>query len=120
MLMILGVEICGEPLQWGDVVPFVKVFHRLDVSKTGRIDGTDLELYAKQEAEKRKELKKIKDPKKRLSEAVNARDKTFAAGLKATLSRKLTGLGDALDGGDVVAAASKVTVDEEQVVASKI
>ena len=33
---VLGVELCGEPLQWDDVRPFRLLFSRLDVSETGR------------------------------------------------------------------------------------
>lgn len=35
MLMILGVEMCGEPLTWSDVRPFVQKFERLDASGNG-------------------------------------------------------------------------------------
>ena len=102
MLMILGVEVCGEELRWEDVRPFVKIFERLDVSKTGRITGSDLEVYAKQEAEKRKELSQIKNSKKRVEAAVSARNKLTRCASKASFSVKATGPGSKLAFDDVV------------------
>ena len=43
MLQILGVELCGEPLDWDDVRPFLKRFEECDVSNTGRITREDLD-----------------------------------------------------------------------------
>ena len=45
MLQVLGVELCGEPLHWGDVRPFIILFDRLDVSKTRKLSNEDLETY---------------------------------------------------------------------------
>jgi hypothetical protein len=45
MLQILGVELCGKPLSWGDVRPFILLFDRLDVSKTRRLTNADLKAY---------------------------------------------------------------------------
>lgn len=43
MLQILGVELCGEPLHWDDVRPFIKRFEEMDVSKRGVIGQDDLD-----------------------------------------------------------------------------
>jgi len=45
MLQILGVELCGEPLHWGDVSPFMILFDRLDVSKDRKLSQTELAEY---------------------------------------------------------------------------
>ena len=37
MMMNLGVQLCGQPLKWDDVRPFLLQFERFDVSKTGRL-----------------------------------------------------------------------------------
>mmetsp|Transcript_23088 Transcript_23088/g.38199 ORF Transcript_23088/g.38199 Transcript_23088/m.38199 type:complete len:497 (+) Transcript_23088:223-1713(+) len=47
MLMMLGVELCGEPLTWADVLPFKAKFRKLDVSNTGRISREDLKELVK-------------------------------------------------------------------------
>lgn len=52
MLQNLGVELCGEPLRWDDVLPFMKTFDKLDVSKSGKIDSDDLDKYYVQEQER--------------------------------------------------------------------
>ena len=46
MLQVLGVELCGEPLSWGDVRPFMLLFDRLDVDNNKKLSKTDLETYA--------------------------------------------------------------------------
>jgi len=45
MLQILGVELCGEPLQWEDVRPFILKFDELDTMHHGRIDKRVLERF---------------------------------------------------------------------------
>eukprot|EP00908_Phaeocystis_cordata_P021350 Transcript_3699.p2 GENE.Transcript_3699~~Transcript_3699.p2 ORF type:complete len:164 (-),score=44.54 Transcript_3699:1170-1661(-) len=45
MMMILGVELCGQPLAWDDVRPFLLQFDMFDVSKTERLSTQDLEEY---------------------------------------------------------------------------
>lgn len=45
MLQILGVELCGEPLRWGDVRPFIILFDRLDESKNRKLSQVELEAY---------------------------------------------------------------------------
>jgi hypothetical protein len=45
MMQLLGVELCGEPLKWDDVRPFVKKFDELDVSATGTITRDDLDRF---------------------------------------------------------------------------
>ena len=42
---VLGVELCGQPLTWDDVRPFLVQFARFDVSKTGRLSSEDLEAF---------------------------------------------------------------------------
>ena len=49
MLMVLGVELCGHPLRWTDLRPFIATFEKLDVSETGRISHDDLEEYARRQ-----------------------------------------------------------------------
>ena len=38
----LGAEICGEPLTWDEVTPFLKKFDALDKTRTGYLDRADL------------------------------------------------------------------------------
>ena len=47
MLQILGVELCGEPLKWDDVRPFILKFEHLDASSghLGRIKKKALEKF---------------------------------------------------------------------------
>ena len=45
MLQVLGVELCGEPLHWNDVRPFIILFDRLDVSKTRKLSQIELAEY---------------------------------------------------------------------------
>jgi len=45
MMMILGVELCGEPLSWDNLRPFMLQFDQFDVSKTGVLSKEDLEKY---------------------------------------------------------------------------
>ena len=47
MLINLGVQLCGKPLSWDDVRPFMLQFERFDVSQTGHLDSKDLEKYIK-------------------------------------------------------------------------
>ena len=42
----MGVELCGQPLQWDDVRPFKLQFGLFDVSKTGKLTADDLEKYS--------------------------------------------------------------------------
>lgn len=42
MLMEIGVELCGEPMKWEDVKPFIVLFQETDVSKTGVLSAEDL------------------------------------------------------------------------------
>lgn len=42
MLVTLGVEVCGEPLTWSQVRPFLTKFDQLDVSRNGRLTKDDL------------------------------------------------------------------------------
>ena len=42
---VLGVELCGQPLEWNMLRPFLIKFEKFDVSKTGRLSHDDLEKY---------------------------------------------------------------------------
>merc|ERR1712032_358810 len=42
MLIHLGVEVCGQPLEWKDVVPFIKRFKKVDKDGNGRLMQDDL------------------------------------------------------------------------------
>ena len=44
MLIMLGAEIAGEAITWEGIRPFLVKFDALDVSKTGTIDKSDLQL----------------------------------------------------------------------------
>ena len=50
MMQILGVELCGQPLRWDDVRPFILKFDELDTMHHGRIDKRVLERFAREEA----------------------------------------------------------------------
>ena len=56
MMMLLGVELCGEPLKWADVRPFMLQFERFDVSKTGRLSSDDLDKYTDAMLEQKKRI----------------------------------------------------------------
>ena len=45
MMMILGVELCGQPLSWDNLRPFMLQFDQFDVSKTGVLSKEDLQKY---------------------------------------------------------------------------
>lgn len=45
MMMILGVELCGQPLSWDNLRPFMLQFDQFDVSKTGMLSREDLQKY---------------------------------------------------------------------------
>lgn len=51
MMMNLGVQLCGQPLKWDDVRPFLLKFERFDVTKTGRLSPEDLEKYIQADEE---------------------------------------------------------------------
>ena len=59
MLVTLGCEVCGEPLSWDDVRPFLVKFEALDATRTGRINKQDLELMVQQSKEKRQRTSSI-------------------------------------------------------------
>jgi len=42
MLINLGVELCGAPLEWDDVRPFLLLFKKNDVDGNGVLTGSDL------------------------------------------------------------------------------
>eukprot|EP00929_Paragymnodinium_shiwhaense_P085661 TRINITY_DN46082_c0_g1_i1.p1 TRINITY_DN46082_c0_g1~~TRINITY_DN46082_c0_g1_i1.p1 ORF type:complete len:623 (+),score=187.77 TRINITY_DN46082_c0_g1_i1:87-1955(+) len=43
-LIILGAQLCGEPLKWSTVMPFVKRFEAADVDGSGCLTREDLEI----------------------------------------------------------------------------
>ena len=42
---VLGVELCGQPLSWDNLRPFMLQFDQFDVSKTGMLSREDLQKY---------------------------------------------------------------------------
>jgi len=44
MLMDIGVELCGEPMEWADVKPFMVVFDETDVTQTGFLSAADIQM----------------------------------------------------------------------------
>mmetsp|Transcript_116956 Transcript_116956/g.342511 ORF Transcript_116956/g.342511 Transcript_116956/m.342511 type:complete len:379 (-) Transcript_116956:48-1184(-) len=48
MLIELGAELCGEPLSWGDVQPFLKQFASVDSDGSGILTKEDLGMIALQ------------------------------------------------------------------------
>ena len=56
MLQLLGVELCGEPLHWDDVRPFILRFEEMDVSKRGRISREDLDAIYQAEGKEHEKL----------------------------------------------------------------
>jgi len=62
MLRLLGVELCGEPLRFDDVLPFMKKFEELDVSETGRITKADLDAFFQQQLAFKKHQEQRRNP----------------------------------------------------------
>jgi len=52
MLCALGAEMCGEPLVWEDVLPFIRQFQSLDADQSGILSKADLQLIAERQREK--------------------------------------------------------------------
>jgi len=50
MLINLGVEICGDPLTWDHVIPFVQKFDILDKDDSNLLTKADLQEIARMEA----------------------------------------------------------------------
>ena len=65
MMMNLGVQLCGQPLRWDDVRPFLLQFERFDVSKTGRLSPEDLERYVQAQEEMLKRRGDAEDKSRR-------------------------------------------------------
>jgi len=59
MLMKLGAQLCGSPLAWSDVEPFLQRFDAMDVDKSGHLSYDDIEHMANAVA-KRQNLKPCK------------------------------------------------------------
>lgn len=58
ILIEIGAELAGLPLQWEDIVPFIKQFEAFDVDKSGHLSTEDLELMASTMEANRSELRK--------------------------------------------------------------
>lgn len=58
ILIEIGAELAGLPLQWEDVVPFIKQFEAFDVDKSGHLSTEDLELMASTMKANRSDLRK--------------------------------------------------------------
>lgn len=63
MLITLGAELCGSPLQWSDVEPFIHKFDALDVDGSGKLTATDLEKMVQAELEKQQKKKALRKSK---------------------------------------------------------
>ena len=81
MLQILGVELCGEPLHWGDVRPFIILFDRLDVSKTRKLSQVELAEYVNLTELAKLELAQSKAP---------LRDKSALARTQGSVRQSIT------------------------------
>lgn len=57
ILIEIGAELGGLPLQWEDIVPFIKQFEAFDVDKSGHLSTEDLELMASTMEANRTELR---------------------------------------------------------------
>jgi len=58
ILIEIGAELAGLPLQWDDIVPFIEQFEAFDVDKSGHLSSEDLELMASAMEANRSELRK--------------------------------------------------------------
>ena len=73
ILMLLGVELCGQPLEWKDVLPFIAKFERRDVTKTGRITREDLRLFFEQHNKESEDVaRELAERKKRTIRKIKA------------------------------------------------
>ena len=81
MLQVLGVELCGEPLHWGDVRPFIILFDRLDVSKTRKLSQIELAEYVNLTELAKLELAQSKAP---------LRDKSALARTQGSVRQSIT------------------------------
>ena len=60
MLMVLGVELCGEPLQWSDVQPFIVKFRALSTRSRlddDRITREDIDAFLADHGERRRQIR---------------------------------------------------------------
>ena len=92
MMMLLGVELCGEPLKWADVRPFMLQHERFDVSKTGRLSSDDLDKYTDAMLAQKKRI--AEDAK--LSPRERAKRKE-GGGLLSRLGGSFKGVGSSLN-----------------------
>lgn len=83
MLMDLGVELCGEPLSWADVLPFVKLFEYTDKDKDNALSAADFEKWSNEKLT-------VMELAERQAARADARSlvNSFQAGLQAELQFK--------------------------------
>jgi hypothetical protein len=62
MLTKLGVEMCGQPLQWDDIKPMLAQFDAADKTKDGRLNQEDLRKLVQMKKAKAEEAKQKRAP----------------------------------------------------------
>lgn len=99
-LITLGVELCGEPLTWKDVEPFIEKFEELDSDNSGLLSASDLERMVQIEQEriearnsKRKSMKRSRTSRFTRRKVVD----TNGSGNGSGLPRSPPGAPDDLD-----------------------
>lgn len=58
MMIQLGVEICGQPLEWEDIKPFLAQFDAADVNNDGTLSAGDLTMMVERTSTEWEEFKK--------------------------------------------------------------
>lgn len=86
MLIKLGAQMCGSPLDWSDVQPFVQRFDAFDLDKSGRLTKDDLlQMVQKEKKQLRKSLSQLSPSKQEAVAADLAEAQSVA--LKRSLSK---------------------------------
>ncbi len=90
MLQLIGCEVCGQPLDWTDVRPFVLKFEELDVSHTGTISLDDLSKFAEQQRRRRvrQRLEQAKAHITLVKEVAALKRMSFSSAARTTSRRK--------------------------------
>mmetsp|Transcript_74138 Transcript_74138/g.224736 ORF Transcript_74138/g.224736 Transcript_74138/m.224736 type:complete len:397 (-) Transcript_74138:60-1250(-) len=73
MLTDLGAELCGEPLGWAQVLPFLNQFEAADLDKSGRLNKEDLALMVEKRRFELGEEQTKEIMKKRVAVAAKAK-----------------------------------------------
>ena len=83
-------EVCGQPLDWTDVRPFVLKFEELDVSHTGTISLDDLSKFAEQQRRRRvrQRLEQAKAHITLVKEVAALKRMSFSSAARTTSRRK--------------------------------